>query len=60
MYIWSSIIYSTYYIHELDKTTQSKYDNSLCKQIEVIIIEEVDVSEVRSDIESIRKENKER
>ena len=35
-------------------------DNSLKEQIEVIIIEKVDVSEVGTDIESIRKKLKER
>ena len=38
-------------VHELDKSTQSNYDKILCKQIEAIIIEEVDLSEVGSDIE---------
>ena len=37
-----------------------KYDTSLSKQIEVIIIEEVDLTEVGTDIESIRKKLKER
>ena len=36
------------------------YDNSRKEQIEVIMIEKVDVSEVGTDIESIRKKLKER
>ena len=47
-------------LHELDKTSQSNYDKSLCKQIEVLIIEEVDLTGVGNDIESIRKKLKER
>ena len=47
-------------LHELDKSSHMKYDTSLSKQIEVIIIEEVDLTEVGTDIESIRKKLKER
>ena len=47
-------------LHELDKTSQSNYDKSLCKQIEVLIIEEVDLTGVGNDIESLRKRLKER
>ena len=47
-------------LHTLDKSSQLKYDNSLKEQIEVIIIEKVDVLEVGTDIESIRKKLKER
>ena len=47
-------------LHELDKSSQMKYDTSLSKQIEVIIFEEVDLTEVGTDIDSIRKKLKER
>ena len=47
-------------LHTLDKSSQLKYNNILKEQIEVIIIEKVDVSEVGTDIESIRKKLKER
>ena len=42
-------------LHEPDESSQMKYDTSFSKQIEVIIIEEVDLNEVGTDIESIRK-----
>ena len=42
-------------LHKLDKTSQSYYDKSLCKQIDVLVIEEVDLTGVGNDIESIRK-----
>ena len=47
-------------LHELDKSLQMKYDTSLSKQIEVTIIEEVDLTDVGTDIDSIRKKLKER
>ena len=46
-------------LHTLDKSSQLKYDNSRKEQIEVIIIEKVDVSEVGTDIKSIIKKLKE-
>ena len=42
------------------KSSHLKNDNSLKEQIEVIIIEKVDVSEVGTDIKSITKKLKER
>ena len=45
------------FFHSLDKSSHLKYDK---EQIEVIIIEKVDVSEVGTDIESVRKKLKER
>ena len=47
-------------LHILDKSPQLKYDYSLKEQIKVIIIVKVDVSEMGTDIESIRKKRKER
>ena len=41
-------------LHELDKSSHMKYDTSLSKQIEVIIIEEVDLTEVGTDILTLR------
>ena len=51
----SIFVLSIYYI-----SSQMKYDTSLSKQIEVIIIEEVDLTDVGTDIDSIRKKLKER
>ena len=42
-------------LHKLNKTSQSNYDKSLCKQIEVLIIEEVVLTGVGNNIKSIRK-----
>ena len=42
-------------LHTLDKSSHLKYDNSLK---EVIIIEKVDVSEVRTDIEALKRNSK--
>ena len=47
-------------LHEQDKSSQMKYDTSLSKQIEAIIIEEEDLTDVGTDIDSIRKKLKER
>ena len=47
-------------LHDLDKSSHSDYDKSLSSQIEVIIIEEVNLSGVESNTESIRKKLKER
>ena len=38
-------------LHELDQSSQMKYDTSRSKHIEVMIIEEVDLTEVGTDIE---------
>ena len=46
-------------LHTLDKSSHLRYDNGLKEQIEEIIIEKVDVSEVGTDIESLRKKLKE-
>ena len=45
-------------LNELDNSSQIKYDTSLSKKIEAIIIKEVDLTEVGTDIESIRKKKK--
>ena len=42
-------------LHTLDKSSHLKYDDSLKERIEVIIIDKVDVSEVGTDLEGIRK-----
>ena len=47
-------------LHKLDKSSHSNYDNSLKQQIEVIIIEQVDVSGITNDVEAIRRKLKER
>ena len=47
-------------LHTLDKSSHLKYDNSLKENIGVIIVEKVDVSEVGTDIESVKKKLKER
>ena len=46
--------------HKLDKSSLSKYDNCLKQQIEVIIIEQVDLTGVDGSVESIRKRLKDR
>ena len=46
--------------HHLDKSSQNKYDNCLKQQIEVINVEQVDLTGVGSSIESIRLNLKER
>ena len=48
-------------IHELDKSTNLNYDNSLKSQIEVIIIEKVDMTGIDlADTDLVRKRLKER
>ena len=47
-------------IHTLDKSTNKAYDDSLKKQLEIIIIEKVDVSNVLQDTKSKLKECKKR
>ena len=47
-------------LHVLDKSSPSNYDECLKSQIEVIIVEKVDVSEVSSDTKSRLKKCKER
>ena len=47
-------------VHELDKSSFSKYDECLKNQIEIIIIEHVDVSGVPTDTKSRLTKCKER
>ena len=48
------------HLHSLDKSSTVNYDNSLKKNIEVIIVEHVDVSKVEKDSKSRLKKCKER